>query len=220
MAPLHLRRAPRGRARECETLDRVLDGVRAHRSQVLVLCGEAGLGKTTLLDYVEARAAGCHVARATVMESEMELSFAGLHQISAPMLDRLEQLPAPQREALEVAFGVRTGAAPDTFRVSLAALGLAAHRHARASRHHDGGALDRRRRGHAVHRAPRQGTRRRRRADLARLVKGAKEIYYPGAPHGITTTHQDQVNSDLLEFLHARAENVPRRGRRTVEVGA
>ena len=124
MAPLHLRRVPRGRVRECETLDRVLDGVRAHRSQVLVLCGEAGIGKTTLLDYVEGRAAGCHIARATGMEPEMELSFAGLHQLSAPMLDSLEQLPAPQRDAIQVAFGVRTGTAPDPFRVSLAALGL------------------------------------------------------------------------------------------------
>ena len=124
MASPHPERVPRGRARECETLDRLLDSVRARRSQVRVLCGDAGIGKTTLLDYVEAHASGCHVARATGIESEMELSFAGLHQLSAPMLDRLEQLPVPQREALDIAFGVSPGSAPDRFRVSVAALGL------------------------------------------------------------------------------------------------
>ena len=69
MAALQSGHIPRGRARECETLDRLLDGMHTHRSQVLVLCGEAGIGKTTLLDYVDARASGC-------IESEMELSFA------------------------------------------------------------------------------------------------------------------------------------------------
>jgi len=124
MAVLQPGRVPRGRTRECETLDRLLDGVRTHRSQVLVLCGEAGIGKTTLLDYVEERASGCHLARAIGIESEMELSFAGLHQLCAPMLDRLEHLPGPQREALNIAFGVSGGTAPDRFRVSVAALGL------------------------------------------------------------------------------------------------
>src|SRR5690349_11552345 len=124
MATLHPARDLKGRARECETLDRLLDGVRAHRSQVLVLCGEAGVGKTTLLDYVEAHASGCHIARATGIESEMELSFAGLHQLSAPMLDSVEHLPGPQREALGIAFGMSIGTAPDRFRVSVAALGL------------------------------------------------------------------------------------------------
>jgi DNA-binding CsgD family transcriptional regulator len=124
MAALHPGRVPRGRARECEALDRLLDGVRAHRSQVLVLCGETGIGKTTLLDYVEARAWGCHLARATGIESEMELSFAGLHQLCAPMLDRLDHLPGPQREAIGIAFGVSIGTAPDRFRLSVAALGL------------------------------------------------------------------------------------------------
>ena len=100
MAALHPGRVPGGRARECETLDRLLDGVRAHRSPVLVLCGEAGIAKTTLLDYVEAHASGCHISRATGIESEMELSFAGLHQLCAPMLDRLDHLPGPQHEAL------------------------------------------------------------------------------------------------------------------------
>jgi DNA-binding CsgD family transcriptional regulator len=124
MATLHPARELQGRARERETLDRLLDGVRAHRSQSLVLYGEAGIGKTTLLDYVESRASGCTVARATGIESEMELPFAGLHQLCAPMLDRLEHLPGPQHEALDIAFGVSSGSAPDRFRVSVAALGL------------------------------------------------------------------------------------------------
>jgi DNA-binding CsgD family transcriptional regulator len=124
MATIHPGRVPGGRARECEELDHLLDRVRGRRSQVLVLCGEAGIGKTALLDYVEGRASGCHVARATGVESEMELSFAGLHQLCAPMLDRLEHLPGPQQEALGIAFGLRVGTAPDRFRVSLAALGL------------------------------------------------------------------------------------------------
>jgi len=120
MAAIPPGRVSGGRARECETLDRLLDGVRAHRSQVLVLCGEAGTGKTTLLDYVEAHASGCHTARATGIESEMELSFAGLHQFCAPVLDRLDHLPGPQHEALGIAFGVNSGNAPDRFRASVA----------------------------------------------------------------------------------------------------
>ena len=124
MAAIHPARVPGGRARECETLDHLLDGVRARRSQALVLYGEAGIGKTTLLDYIEARGSGCHIARATGIESEMELSFAGLHQLSAPMLDRLERLPGPQHQALGIAFGVSSGRTPDRFRVSVAALSL------------------------------------------------------------------------------------------------
>jgi DNA-binding CsgD family transcriptional regulator len=124
MATFHPARELQGRAQECETLDGLLDGVRAHRSQALVLHGEAGIGKTTLLDYVEAHASGCYVTRATGIESEMELSFAGLHQLCAPMLDRLEHLPAPQHEALDIAFGISSGNTPDRFRVSVAALGL------------------------------------------------------------------------------------------------
>jgi DNA-binding CsgD family transcriptional regulator len=124
MAPLPTGLVPRGRVTECETLDRLLDGVRAHRSQVLVVRGEPGIGKTTLLDYVEARAGGCRVVRAAGVEAEMELAYAGLHQLCAPMLDRLKHLPDPQYEALGTTFGVRTGSAPDRFRVSVAALGL------------------------------------------------------------------------------------------------
>ncbi|HEV2258534.1 MAG TPA: AAA family ATPase, partial [Streptosporangiaceae bacterium] len=114
----------RGRTRELRVLDRFIDGVRAGESQVLVVRGEPGVGKTALLDYVAGRAPGCRVARAAGMQSEMELAFAGLHQLCAPMLDRAERLPAPQREALLTAFGVSAGPAPDRFLVGLAVLSL------------------------------------------------------------------------------------------------
>ena len=84
-----------GRRSECEALDRLLASVRAGQSRVLVLRGEAGVGKTALLEYLAERASGCRVARAAGVESEMELAFAGLHQLCAPMLDRLERLPGP-----------------------------------------------------------------------------------------------------------------------------
>jgi DNA-binding CsgD family transcriptional regulator len=97
---------------------------KAGRSQVLVLRGEAGIGKTALLDFLLVRATGCRVARAAGVESEMELAFAGLHQLCGPYLDRLDTLPAPQQEALGTAFGLRTGTAPDRFLVGLAVLTL------------------------------------------------------------------------------------------------
>jgi DNA-binding CsgD family transcriptional regulator len=114
----------RGRLRECEELDRLLAGPPAGQSQVLVLRGEAGVGKTALLDYLQERASRCRVERAAGVESEMELAFAGLHQLCAPMLDRLSYLPDPQRAAIGTAFGLRDGAAPDRFLVGLALLGL------------------------------------------------------------------------------------------------
>ena len=83
----------RGRRGECEALDRLLAGVRAGQSRVLVLRGEAGVGKTALLSTCSGGVGGCRVARAAGVESEMELAFAGLHQLCAPMLDRLERLP-------------------------------------------------------------------------------------------------------------------------------
>jgi DNA-binding CsgD family transcriptional regulator len=98
--------------------------VRAGQSRVLVVRGEPGVGKTALLDYVAGQAQGCRVVRAAGMQSEMELAFAGLHQLLAPMLDRLEQLPVPQREALRTAFGISAGPAPDRFLVAMAVLGL------------------------------------------------------------------------------------------------
>src|SRR5919108_395667 len=113
-----------GRRSECETLDRLLRSVRSGQSRVLVLRGEAGIGKTALLEYVVERASGCRVLRAAGVQSEMELAFACLQQLCAPMLDRLESLPGPQRDALGTAFGLSAGPAPDRFLVGLAVLGL------------------------------------------------------------------------------------------------
>jgi len=115
-----------GRPGEREVLDRLLASVRTGQSRVLVLRGEAGIGKTALLGYLLERASGCRVARAAGAEPEMELAFAGLHQLCAPFLDRIEHLPAPQRAALETALGLRQGDAPDRFAVGLAVLGLLA----------------------------------------------------------------------------------------------
>jgi DNA-binding CsgD family transcriptional regulator len=114
----------RGRRYECETLDRLLDGVRAGHSGVLVLRGEAGVGKTALLDRLVDRASGCRVLRAAGAEFEMELAYAALHQLCAPLLDRIDHLPGPQRESLKTAFGLSSGEAPDRFLVSLAVLGV------------------------------------------------------------------------------------------------
>jgi DNA-binding CsgD family transcriptional regulator/tetratricopeptide (TPR) repeat protein len=113
-----------GRRRECGVLAGLLAEVRAGRSAALVLRGEAGVGKTALLDYVFQPAADLRVVRVTGVESEMELSFAALHQMLGPVLDRLGQLPGPQREALEVAFGLREGPAPNRFLAGLAVLSL------------------------------------------------------------------------------------------------
>jgi hypothetical protein len=105
-------------------LDRLLDAVRAGESRALVVRGEPGVGKTALLDYLVEHASGCRVARAVGVESEMELAYAGVHQLCAPMLDRLQRLPDPQREALRTAFGMSAGPAPDRFLVGLATLSL------------------------------------------------------------------------------------------------
>jgi len=120
------RRPPvlRGRRRECEVLRGLLDGVRGGRSAVLVLRGEAGIGKTALLDHAVASAANLRVVRAAVAEPEMGLAFAGLHQLCGPVLDRLARLHGPQRAALETAFGLEAGPAPDRFLVGLAVLSL------------------------------------------------------------------------------------------------
>ena len=107
-------------------LDGQLRRVRAGESSVLVLRGEAGVGKTALLEYVADRASGCRILRVAGVESEMELAFAGLHQLCVPMLDRLDGLPGPQQDALRVAFGLQDGAAPNRFLVALAVLSLLA----------------------------------------------------------------------------------------------
>jgi DNA-binding CsgD family transcriptional regulator len=117
-----------GRHSECVTFDGVIADARAGRSQVLVLRGEAGIGKTALLDYLETNAAGCRIARSAGAEAEMELAYAGLHQICSPFLDRLDRLPEPQRIALSTAFGLIGGDAPDRFMVGLAVLDLLADR--------------------------------------------------------------------------------------------
>ncbi len=114
------------RVHERDVLGRLVAGVRAGQSRVLVLRGEAGIGKTALLAHLSAAAEGCLVARAAGVESEMELAFAGLHALCAPMLGRLGHLPGPQREALSTAFGLSAGAPPDRFLVGLAVLSLLA----------------------------------------------------------------------------------------------
>src|SRR4051795_9923240 len=115
-----------GRAGECDVLDRVVSGVRAGQSRVLVLRGEPGVGKSALLAHLSASAEGCRIARAAGVESEMELPFAGLHALCAPMLGRIGHLPIPQRDALGTAFGLSVGPPPDRFLVGLAVLSLLA----------------------------------------------------------------------------------------------
>jgi hypothetical protein len=113
-----------GRRVEREALERLLAAVRGGQSRVLVVCGEPGVGKTALVESAIGSASGFGVLRAVGIESEMELPFAALHQLCSPILDRLDQLPGPQQDALGVAFGVRAGDAPDRFLVGLAVLSL------------------------------------------------------------------------------------------------
>src|SRR3954447_19684071 len=116
----------RGRSHECGVLDRLIQEVSSGRSGAVVLRGEPGIGKTALLDYAVESASGLTVVRSVGVQSEMELPFAALHQLSAPMLHRLDRLPGPQRDALGTAFGLSAGPAPDRFLVGLAVLGLLA----------------------------------------------------------------------------------------------
>jgi DNA-binding CsgD family transcriptional regulator len=113
-----------GRRAERAVLDGLLEGARERRSGVLVVRGEAGIGKTALLEYAIASASDLRVLRAMGVESEMELAYASLHQLLVPMLDGLERLPRSQGDALAVAFGLREGPAPDRFQVGLAVLSL------------------------------------------------------------------------------------------------
>ncbi|WP_447035490.1 helix-turn-helix transcriptional regulator [Streptomyces sp. DSM 118878] len=115
-----------GRSHECAVLDHVVADARAGRSQVLVLRGEPGVGKSTLVDYVAQSVSGFQVLRAVGAEFEMELAFAGLHQLCMPILGHIDRLPGPQRDALATAFGLRDGSAPDRFLVGLAVLSLLA----------------------------------------------------------------------------------------------
>src|SRR6476659_10291773 len=114
----------RGRAKECAQLDDLVSAIRRGESRSLVLRGEAGIGKTALLEYLIAAAPDLTVVRAVGVESDMELAYASLHQLCGPLLDRLEGLPAPQRQAMEIVFGLSAGAAPDRFLVGLAVLSL------------------------------------------------------------------------------------------------
>ena len=113
-----------GRATECVLLDDVVSAIRRGEGRSLVLRGEAGIGKTALLRYLVDSARDLTVLRAVGVESEMELAYASLHQLCAPLLDRLSQLPEPQGQALETVFGLSSGTAPDRFLVGLAVLSL------------------------------------------------------------------------------------------------
>lgn len=121
-----------GREHEREALERLLDGVRSGRGGVLVVYGEAGVGKTALLEYAVEAARGFQIARTFGVEAEMELAFAALQQLCAPMLELIERLPEPQHDALGVAFGLMgvpahpAHPAPNRFLVGLAVLGLLA----------------------------------------------------------------------------------------------
>jgi AAA ATPase domain len=115
---LHDRRSER------EVLGRLLEAVRGGQSRYWWLCGEPGVGKTALLGSATKSASGAWVLRTVGVESERELTFAGLQQFCAPLLDRLERLPGPQQDALAVAFGLRAGNSPDRFLVGLAVLSL------------------------------------------------------------------------------------------------
>jgi DNA-binding CsgD family transcriptional regulator len=113
-----------GRRRECGALHQLVEAVRAGESRTLVVRGEPGAGKTVLLDYLAGQARGCRVARAVGMQSETEFAFAGLHQLCTPMLDHVDSIPVPQREALQIALGIAAGPPPDQFLVGLGVLSL------------------------------------------------------------------------------------------------
>src|SRR5690349_5203058 len=114
----------RDRRDERAVLGGLLQRARAGRGGMLVVRGEAGIGKTALLDYAIESAPDMRTLRAAGVEPEAELAFAALHRLSAPLLDRLERLPGPQRDALQTTFGLSAGPVPDRFFVALAALGL------------------------------------------------------------------------------------------------
>ena len=115
-----------GRRAECEFLSAAIAEARQGRSRVVVLRGEAGVGKSALLDFTLGCADGWRICTAVGIESEMELAYSGLHQLCAPMLDHVDRLPVPQRDALRTVFGQQTGPAPDRFLVGLATLTLLA----------------------------------------------------------------------------------------------
>ncbi|HET7427612.1 MAG TPA: ATP-binding protein, partial [Gemmatimonadales bacterium] len=119
-----VRQTLHGRAAECGALDQLLSNVRTGQSQALVVRGEPGIGKSALLEYVVQNASECRVTRVSGLQYEMELAYAGVHQLCAPIMEYRERLPDPQRRALETAFGLSTNPAPDRFIVGLAVLNL------------------------------------------------------------------------------------------------
>ncbi|MGX7681742.1 AAA family ATPase [Jatrophihabitans sp. DSM 45814] len=114
------------RRSECRALDHILGNVQKGISRSLVIRGEAGIGKSALLDYLVGRASACRVVRAVGVQADSELAFAGLHQLCAPLLDYLDRVPSPQRDALGTAFGLRAGVPPERFLLGLAVLSLLA----------------------------------------------------------------------------------------------
>ena len=112
------------RQSECAILDSVLEAVRTGESRALIISGDAGVGKTALLEYLHAQGAACRVVRVVGVQSEMELAFAALHQLCSPLLECVAGLPLPQRDALRTALGMSPGLAPDRFLVGLAVLSL------------------------------------------------------------------------------------------------
>jgi hypothetical protein len=115
-----------GRATDCRKLDSLLEALRRGESYSLVIRGEAGVGKTALPGYLTEQAADCRVISVTAVQSEMELAFAALHQLCAPLLGELEALRAPERDALGITFGLREGPVPDRFLVGPAVLSVLA----------------------------------------------------------------------------------------------
>src|SRR3981081_1502970 len=114
----------RGRTSECALLDDLVPASPRGESRSLVLRGEAGIGKTALLEYLIASAPDATVVRAVGVQSDMELAFASLHQLCGPLLDRLERLPAPQRQAMEIVFGLTAGPGPGRVLVGVEGVGL------------------------------------------------------------------------------------------------
>ena len=113
-----------GRQPEREVLERLLEAARGGHGGVLVVHGEPGVGKTALLEYAVEAGRAFRVARTVGVEGEMELAYAALQQLCSPILELIERLPQPQRDALAVAFGLSAGPAPNPFLVGLAVLGL------------------------------------------------------------------------------------------------
>src|SRR6516165_3330803 len=115
-----------GRTRERERIDAMLTRARDGQSTVLVIRGEPGIGKSALLRYAARQASGLRTAEVDGVQAEMELPFAGIHRLCAPLLDGLDVLAAPQQHALGVAMGIASGDAPDKFLVAVAVLNLLA----------------------------------------------------------------------------------------------